>query len=88
MSSVSAPQGQSKQRTFPLAVLLVEVSGQSPEFEKVVLFEALGETEGVEGVLRVGRVPQSLVVLVFDEELVVALVHSRDVVLQGRGGLV
>jgi hypothetical protein len=53
----------------------------SSELEEVVLLQSCGEPEGVEGVLRVGRVSERLVVLVLDEQLVEALVHGGNVVL-------
>lgn len=46
-----------------------------------MLLKPAGKAEGVEGILRVGRIAKSLVVLVLDQQLVVALVNSGDVVL-------
>lgn len=53
----------------------------STELEELVLLEPAGEAESVEGILRIGRIAKSFVVLVLDQQLVVALVDGRNVVL-------
>lgn len=58
------------------------MSGESAEFEEVVLLEARSETEGVEGVVGVDRVAEGLVVLLLDQEVVERFVDGGDVVLR------
>ena len=61
---------------------LVQVRDHSPELEKFVLLQPLRQADVVEVVEAVDRVPQGLVILLFDEKVVVDIVHRLDVQLR------
>ena len=61
---------------------LVEMGSQPAELEKRVLLELARQLQVVEVVEAVDRVPQRLVVLLLDEQVVVGIVDGLDVELQ------
>ena len=61
---------------------LVEMGSQPAELEKRVLLELARQLQVVEVVEAVDRVPQRLVVLLLNEQVVVGIVDGFDVELQ------
>ena len=71
-------------RLLPALVLAVDVSGNLAEEDDLVLLKAVGEIDSIVVVVGVYRIPQRLVVLLFDEQRVVRLVDGLDVELFTR----
>ena len=57
------------------------MSSKTAEFEQLVLFKLTGKLDVVEVVEAVDRVAQGLVVLLFNEQVVVGIVHCLDIEL-------
>jgi hypothetical protein len=68
----------SRTRTYP-----IEQSGYSPELQKLVRLETLGELDGVVLVKRLQTTSERDVVLLFNEQVVVGLIDDGDVELLG-----
>lgn len=60
---------------------LVQVSGQSPEFEQLVLFQSRCQLEVIKVVKVIDRISQGLVILLLDQQIVVCVIDSFNVVL-------
>ncbi len=60
---------------------LVQVRSQPPELEQLVLLQPPGQLEVVKVIKVVDRIPQSLVILLLDQQVIVRIVDSLDVVL-------
>ena len=57
------------------------MSSKTAEFEQLVLFKLTGKLDVVEVVKAIDRIPQRLVVLFLDEQVVVRVIDRLDVEL-------
>lgn len=58
---------------------------QSSEFEELVPFKSFGQADVVEVVKAINRVTKGVVILFFDQKVIVSIINSLDIELDDLG---